>query len=261
MLAEDDRAGMSARRDVATPTPRFISPHATMGVGRTAAAAPTPIAALPPARHASDAEVCGYGVLDLDQPASQAVLAHSAERAEALFTKAVQVLSASPDDRRRAVGLFLLRGVDAEAAAARVKFSRPPCIDDPVCEASLDADATAAARAAWQPATYALARLASVSSDPMVYAIASQACQSSPPLESAAVACQLISADQWSRLDPDNGAVWLRVAQAAAIARMVPPKPRPCSASQTRARAVSMSTGCRRWCWLRCLRRRPPSSA
>ncbi len=52
----------------------------------------------------------------------------------------------------------------------------------------------------------ALARMAAVSSDPKVYATAMSVCGLSQQSEGS---CQLLSAAQWARLDPDNAAPWL----------------------------------------------------
>lgn len=59
----------------------------------------------------------------------------------------------------------------------------------------------------------ALARLAAATNDPQVYALALDACGRAAPGEGA---CQLLSAEQRARLDPDNATPWLSVlAQAA----------------------------------------------
>jgi hypothetical protein len=53
-----------------------------------------------------------------------------------------------------------------------------------------------------------LARMAATTSDPRVYALAFNTCGRAPPGEGA---CQLLSPEQWARLDPDNAAPWLFV--------------------------------------------------
>jgi hypothetical protein len=71
-----------------------------------------------------------------------------------------------------------------------------------------------------------LARLASSSREATVYALALQACRGAEAdagigvarvgtAAAAASACLLLSAEQWARLEPDNGAAWLAVAAAA----------------------------------------------
>lgn len=58
----------------------------------------------------------------------------------------------------------------------------------------------------------ALARLAVSTRDAKVYALAFKACATKRPGESA---CQLLSAEQWARLDPDNAGPWKFVLQEA----------------------------------------------
>ena len=53
-----------------------------------------------------------------------------------------------------------------------------------------------------------LARMAAATSDPRVYALAFNTCGRAQPAEGA---CQLLSPEQWARLDPDNAAPWLFV--------------------------------------------------
>lgn len=58
-----------------------------------------------------------------------------------------------------------------------------------------------------------LARLAVSSTDPKVYALAYKACGGSGNVGHGA--CQLINAEQWARLDPQNAAPWLFMLWAA----------------------------------------------
>lgn len=61
----------------------------------------------------------------------------------------------------------------------------------------------------------ALARMASTTRDPQVYALAFNACVGRP----SEGACQLLSAEQWARLDPGNAAPWTFVLDRALAAR------------------------------------------
>jgi hypothetical protein len=60
-----------------------------------------------------------------------------------------------------------------------------------------------------------LARQALASHSPHIYAIAFEACQAPRTDKSVVDACQMLSADQWARLDPNNAIPWLHVANEA----------------------------------------------
>lgn len=65
-----------------------------------------------------------------------------------------------------------------------------------------------------------LARLASSTADPQVYALAFHACNKEPLRQRGT--CQLISADQWARLDAGNASPWLYKMDEAARANDLP---------------------------------------
>jgi hypothetical protein len=62
-----------------------------------------------------------------------------------------------------------------------------------------------------QFSTDELTRLALGSQDPQVYALALQSCR----FRGDSTSCALLSADRWAELEPENGAPWLLVANAA----------------------------------------------
>jgi hypothetical protein len=61
-----------------------------------------------------------------------------------------------------------------------------------------------------------LVSLAMRSSDPTVFALAQQACLRLDPKD-AGSPCALLSDEQGARLDPDNGAAWMKVADRARL--------------------------------------------
>jgi len=64
------------------------------------------------------------------------------------------------------------------------------------------------------PVAEKLARTARDGKDPLVYAMAMQACR--PSLADASMpACDQLSAEQWARLDPDNGIAWMKMLEEA----------------------------------------------
>ena len=65
-----------------------------------------------------------------------------------------------------------------------------------------------------------LARLAASTRDPLVYALAYQGCNATGlTFHSPQASCQLLSAEQWARLDPDNAVPWLQLAAQAGTGR------------------------------------------
>jgi hypothetical protein len=64
----------------------------------------------------------------------------------------------------------------------------------------------------------ALARLAATTSDPQVYALAMSTCSAAQSTEGA---CQMLSPEQWARLDPGNATPWLFILQQAGQRRDV----------------------------------------
>ena len=108
-------------------------------------------------------------------------------------------LEADGSDYARAAAVwFRLAGDDASRNA--IAGGQPAC-DTPACEAARQQAAERLAQA-----RDSLARMAAATSDPRVYALAFNTCGPSP---ANAGACQLLSADQWARLDPGNATPWL----------------------------------------------------
>ena len=153
-----------------------------------------PLAAMADVRGADEVQVCGGawvrtlpdGSLD---PAAFARAAHLPETIARVRAR----LSASPDEFARAVALALeMFGIDDEQRSA----------------ASSDVaggQATPRPNTGVATARDALARMAAATGSAKVYALAFKACGSGSV---RAGACQLISAEQWARLDPTNAMPW-----------------------------------------------------
>jgi hypothetical protein len=152
--------------------------------GMPGASAAAPMAASAPLLP-GEVELCGVGRVkadELGQPTDKEPIGVAAEHAR---ERLLPALLNSPDDVLRAAGLLLqslgtVGGGDV-AAPANVL------------------------------ARDALANMATASRSPQVYAWAVRACQG----HRGEGMCQLLSAEQWARLEPDNAFPWLHVATDA----------------------------------------------
>lgn len=113
----------------------------------------------------------------------------------------LDALAASGDVRTRAAGLY----IQAHRSVLQ-ELQTGSCPDKAMCEA------LAARSVGYEDSLDRLARIASVSGDALVYGWAVQTCARATGEHPA---CGSISGEQWARLDADNGAVWLAVAEAA----------------------------------------------
>ena len=129
-------------------------------------------------------QVCGTGLAFASgQDQIELDGAHEAEAAS-IRQQISFGLANSPEERKRAIGLRMLRRVDeTEGAAARH--------------------------------TDALAKMASTSNDPFIYALAMDACRPFARSLADAPSCGLISSPQWARIDSNNVIPWLHVAAQA----------------------------------------------
>ena len=164
----------SAQRPSVAPPPAATRPPTQRRAPR-----PAPRAA-PPARHAGEVEICGFGEVRLpaDDPYGLNLVPDVVRRT-ALDAVDERML-ASGDEQVQAAALMI--GAQARGDEARSRIDR-------------------------------LARLAGHSQDPVVYAIAVEACRAWTPDEGGA--CQLLSRAQWVHLDPDNALPWLELAAEA----------------------------------------------
>lgn len=122
----------------------------------------------------------------------------------------IAALGADTGEFARAAAVWLgLVGSDADRVAMLGAVSG---CNGAECEASRQATARVA------EGRDALARMAATTNDPQVYALAFNTCGRAQP---TAGACQLLSAEQWARLDPDNATPWLFVLAQAGQRRDV----------------------------------------
>ncbi len=162
---------------------------------------PVPVPAAVPASAAR--AFCGLGPLKLDAQGRPADPEALYARVRSARLQVLAALTGSGDVNERAAGLFLL--------------SRPSPMERQVTRGDEGAAASASAAAqdaAASTARDALATLAVSSPSPQVYAWALDACG-----RQRTGACQMLSAEQWARLDPGNAAPWLRVADEARAQR------------------------------------------
>ncbi|HEX3142178.1 MAG TPA: hypothetical protein VHQ87_19120, partial [Rhizobacter sp.] len=160
-----------------------------------AEAAASAAAAAKPALAADEIEVCGVGRVkadELGQPRDTATLQLAAQSAR---ERLLPALLGSSDENARAAGL-LLQSVEVHGLGDAASSSQVLARD-------------------------MLASMALATRSPQVYAWAMRACQNGR----GEGMCQLLSADQWARLEPGNAVAWLQVAvdaqarnEAAAVA-------------------------------------------
>ena len=152
--------------------------------------------------HDATATGCGIETAQAGQSESEADAMVERQRDEAVEA-ILAALAARPEPRARAAGLYFraARGLVDTASADACKSQPDACA---TFEQQRRDDGDSAE---------ALARLAVDSSDPQVYAWAYRSC--ARVSRQVAGSCQLVNALQWARLDPENAAPWLAVAQEA----------------------------------------------
>jgi hypothetical protein len=134
-------------------------------------------------------EICGMGRYKRDDAGEMAGKKAIEARVQQVRVGMVKALVASGDEADRATGLYL-QALPQRGASPGAQLEGPP-----PDAASVDA----------------LARMAASTQVPLVYALALQACDRQP----GKGACQLLSAEQWARIDPTNAAPWIRVLDQA----------------------------------------------
>src|SRR5260221_29749 len=113
-----------------------------------------------------------------------------------------------PRVRWRRGGLYF--GVGSVPGAARVPLRRGPWPAGPAREREVDAAQAAAAETLRASSRERLVALAAGSRDALVQAYALQACRAAGVVAS----CQGVSPEAWARLEPDNAAPWLAIAES-----------------------------------------------
>jgi len=187
--------------DVAPPV---REPVHVVVTARAASTAPQPQPTKNPAPALRAASMASPGAEPLTcDPAAADIKPGDADRAEAVRELDV-ALAARASERAEAVRHYLVAaGADLTVPAERERAGIP--CDEPSCDREI--------RAVALEAFDALARIAVRTLDPAIYAIAYQACRKRER------GCQMISARQWARLDPNNAAPWFHVAAEAAAER------------------------------------------
>jgi hypothetical protein len=131
--------------------------------------------------------------------------------AEEVLAGMARELSNRPAPADRALGAYASMVAEGQKAQIDFESKHPGCAEQEECRA-LEPQAVEQAAG---PYREGLARLATTSNRAEVYALAFFACQSidAPP---SGGQCSQLSADQWTRLEPDNAVPWLYAAAAAA---------------------------------------------
>ena len=203
---------VAGRRDDASTTPRPESRGSRASVPLGGAAAATASERAPPqppatpvlARDLDEVQVCGGAWVKRlpDGAPDSADIERATGQPEA---RGLVIAALRADSRELAQATALWMDMLGDSTPQRLIALAPSngCTD-PACRAE-----PAMARQV-ELARDALVRLAASSTDPQVYALAFHACGSG-----GTGACQLLSAGQWARLDPDNAAPWLAVLSAA----------------------------------------------
>ena len=190
----DATSPAAAVRSASLPLPP-ARPRARPGVTTPAAASGETSAAHPARPAANEVEVCGLGLVKASErdPIGIGRIPQPLRRAtqERLWT----LMQSSPDERVRSAGWLL---------ESRLRGGR---IGDATPSVGPDADASRAIDR--------LAKLAAGSRDAIVYRLAMEGCHSPSSDRPPAPACQLLSTEQWTRLDPDNAIPWMTLAAVA----------------------------------------------
>lgn len=182
--AHRPQSSSSVVRPVATRMPE--EEHApSVAAGPSRPASTLRPEAVPRSKLPDEVEVCGLGLIKRSEQGADGGRALAAQAEPQSLMRWLAQTAQSADERTRAVALR----TSAEFLAAH------------------DPDAA-------RDSMGQFLRLASVTRDPVVYAMAVQSCRAFGP-RATVTQCQLISADQWTRVDPDNAIAWLHAAEAA----------------------------------------------
>lgn len=140
-------------------------------------------------------EVCGIGRLRLDAEGDADGVARLEAPAQKAREQMLSAMERTGDDTERAAALF------TKALLVQQAWAAPAA-----------ASGAAPAGPRHPEAVDELARMAVSTRSPDVYAWALQACDR----RGRDGPCQMLSTEQWTRLDPGNAAPWLRLAEEAA---------------------------------------------
>jgi hypothetical protein len=142
----------------------------------------------------NEAEVCGLGIVKVSEQDPIGVGRIPQPLRRATQERLWSLMQSSGDERVRAAGWLL----ESRLRAARTADAQ---------RSDVSADASRAIDK--------LARSAAGSRDSLVYRLAMEGCHSPSAGRPPAPACQLLSAEQWTRLDPENAIPWMTLAAVA----------------------------------------------
>jgi hypothetical protein len=178
-LAQAPAAGTTSGRVLPVPKPASLQPH--------------PL------------EICGLGAV---QPTSSDLFAinnYVDEHVRPAIKTWEAAMLASDSYRTRAAGAYMQLARSGLLAAV----PRGCSSDDKACEQQ-----QASAMSSFEQQRDDLVQMASETRDPVVYAVAARVCRMDVGL-SAAGACQHLSVEQWTQIDPGNAVPWLLLAGKA----------------------------------------------
>lgn len=168
-----------------------------------------------------EVEVCGLGIVKSSQGDASGSGQIPQSARQAAYERLWPAMQSSADERVRAAG-WLLESRLLELAVRSDDDARSSACapDDLACKSASERSSADQRSAAKLPlaATRAidrLAQLAASSRDPFVYRLAAEACRIHLPSLVPDGACQLVSAEQWVRIDPSNATPWLHLAELA----------------------------------------------
>ncbi len=211
----------SSRQPARVPEP--VAPVSVSALPeRLAAPGPVPAAPAsapllhPPAVPEGHVEVCGRAPIPRagDSPEQQA--ARDAELQRIVDPEYRHWLASTlqhEQARVRAAGRVLAAGEAWGQAAQGHAEAQQACRGDAACEQRVAEYKPERKRAELLSHLDALARLALETKDLAVYGLAAQLCAANPV--AIGTACQQVSLAEWARLEPDNMAAWLRLADEA----------------------------------------------
>jgi hypothetical protein len=229
LAAGESRSGPVARR----PDPALAAAVAFVADGPSSDAEDTGTCRLAP----SDPPLAAPADRARPEASGAQALSTRLQDATRVRERFQEVLAGSPDALARAAGLVLggrgdaaadgtgtdgcgtgSRGPEGDGRPACQGVSKAVGKRGPAASAVLTGEEAESLVEDWVaghvPSRDALARLALAGSSPQVYALAWQACNA-PRAKDPAGACQMLSADQWARLDADNAVPWMEVVRLA----------------------------------------------
>lgn len=197
----------SSPAPISRPTPRILV---------TAPVSPSAVVNAP-STSASGIEVCGFGVSPSDEAGMKVYEREEEAAAQRARQRVHAALLASGRTEARAVGRLLAIQDAAEPASRSDPEDR--CGEDAACLEKERAEHRLAIERSTRVPRDALVQMALDTGNPLAYGLAVEACGTANDEPSTREGkCQLITLDEWSRLDPADMSPWLARANVAARA-------------------------------------------